>query len=169
MNGVEVLTDGFGRLGGLVRRAVSGLSEDQLAERVAPDANTVAWLVWHIARGQDAQVAALAGHEEVWTADGWADRFGLPFADDASGYGQSAEEVGQVRAPADLLVGYHDAVAAAAAAYLAGLSDGDLDRVVDTAWDPPVTAGVRLVSILGDALQHAGQAAFVRGILRSGR
>lgn len=169
MNGVEVLTDGFGRLAGLVRRSVAGLSEDQLAERVAPGANTVAWLVWHIARGQDAQVTALAGTEEVWTADGWAGRFGLPFADDASGYGQSSEEVGQVRAPGDLLVGYHEAVAATVATYLGGLDDEDLDRVVDTAWDPPVTAGVRLVSILGDALQHAGQAAYVRGILKSGR
>ncbi len=168
MNGVEVLTDGFGRLGGLVRGAVKGLTEDQLAQRAAPGANTVAWLVWHIARGQDSQVAALTGAEEVWTSDGWARRFDLPFADDATGYGQSADEVGRVRASAELLVGYHDAVATAATTYLKSLQDDDLDRVVDRGWDPPVTAGVRLVSILGDALEHAGQAAFVRGVLLAG-
>ena len=39
------------------------------------------------------------------------------------------------------------------------------DRVVDRTWDPPVTLGVRLVSILDDDTQHAGQAAYVRGLL----
>lgn len=41
----------------------------------------------------------------------------------------------------------------------------DFDRVVDTAWDPPVTLGVRLVSVYDDATQHAGQAAYLRGLL----
>jgi hypothetical protein len=49
--------------------------------------------------------------------------------------------------------------------YLQGLTDGDFDEVVDRSWDPPVTRGVRLVSVVGDDLQHAGQAAFVRGIV----
>ena len=50
-------------------------------------------------------------------------------------------------------------------AYLATLDDDDLDRVVDTRWDPPVTVGVRLVSVIADDLQHVGQAAYVRGLL----
>jgi hypothetical protein len=37
--------------------------------------------------------------------------------------------------------------------------------VVDEKWDPPVTLGVRLVSMASDALQHAGQAAFIKGSL----
>lgn len=167
MNGIDVLTDGFGRLDDLVRTATDGLSEDQLAARIGPEANTVAWLVWHLAREQDAQVAAMAGTEEVWTSGGWADRFALPLDPADNGYGSSTEEVGQVRAPADLLVGYAQAASAASLAYVRGLSDTDLDDVVDPGWDPPVTRGVRLVSVLDDAVQHAGQAAFVRGVLLS--
>ena len=49
------------------------------------------------------------------------------------------------------------------------LTDDDLDRIVDTSWDPPVTLGVRLISVLSDDLQHAGQAAFVRGVLERRR
>ena len=57
-------------------------------------------------------------------------------------------------------------MAAATAAFVAGLGEADLDRVVDTRWDPPVTLGVRLVSVVSDSLQHAGQASFVRGLLQ---
>jgi uncharacterized damage-inducible protein DinB len=162
----ELLVDGFSRIHGLVHRIVDGLDEAQLTARLDPDANSIAWLVWHLTRVQDDHVADLAGTEQVWTKDGWAERFGLPFEDGAIGYGQSSDEVGQVRGvPAELLAGYHDAVHAASVRYVQGLTDADLDRVVDTRWDPPVTAAVRLVSVLSDDLQHAGQAAFVRGVL----
>ena len=75
-----------------------------------------------------------------------------------------------MRASSDLLLAYSRAVGARTHDYVAGLSDGDLDRAVDEGWNPPVTLGVRLVSIVGDSLQHAGQAAYVRGLLeRSAR
>ena len=165
MDVTELLIESHGRVGGVLHRAVGGLDVAQLTFRAGPEANTIAWLAWHSARGEDAQVADAAGTEQVWTAQGWAARFALPFDDGATGYGQSSREVGQVEAPAELLLGYYDAVAAATTAYLADLTAGDLDRVVDRGWDPPVTLGVRLVSIVSDSLQHAGQASYVRGLL----
>lgn len=167
MNGIDVLTEGFGRLDGLVRTAVAGLDEAQLAERIGPQANTVAWLVWHLAREQDAQIAEMSGTDEVWIADGWAERFALPLDPTDNGYGNSAQQVAAVRASAELLVGYAQAASAASLRYVSGLTDDQLDEVVDPGWDPPVTRGVRLVSVLDDAIQHAGQAAFVRGVLLS--
>jgi hypothetical protein len=161
----ELLIEAFSRVPETVGRAVDGLSEDQLAARPAAGANTLAWLAWHIARGQDAQIADLAGSEQVWTADGWYDRFELPFAAEALGYGMSRDEVGRVRASASLLTGYLDAVHARTVAYIGTLGADDLDSVVDDAWDPPVTAGARIVSILNDCTQHAGQAGYVRGLL----
>ncbi|UKJ63183.1 DUF664 domain-containing protein [Cellulosimicrobium cellulans] len=170
MDARTVLEDLFGRIGPTATRAVDGLGEDALTARLDPRANTIAWLAWHLARGQDAQVAAAVGREQVWTRDGWARRFDLPFDDGATGYGQSAADVGRVRASDDLLLGYVHAVQVESQDVLAALTDDDLDRVVDEAWDPPVTLGVRLVSVAGDSLQHAGQAAFVRGVLkRTGR
>ncbi|WP_251151916.1 DinB family protein [Cellulosimicrobium sp. Marseille-Q4280] len=170
MHARALLEDLYGRIGPTATRVVDGLDDDALTARVDPEANTIAWLAWHLARGQDAQVAAAVGRDEVWTRDGWARRFDLPFGDDASGYGQSPEEVGQVRASGDLLLGYVHAVQVESHDVLASLADDDLDRVVDESWDPPVTLGARLVSVAVDALEHAGQAAYVRGVLeRTGR
>ena len=166
MDIAQLLIESHGRVGGVLHRAVGGLDVDQLTWRADPQANTIAWLAWHAARGEDDQIADVAGTEQVWTAQGWSARFALPFDDSASGYGQTPQEVAQVRAPEELLLGYYDAVATATRTFLTGLSGSDLDRVVDERWDPPVTLGVRLVSIIGDSLQHAGQASFVRGLLQ---
>jgi uncharacterized damage-inducible protein DinB len=165
VNIAELLTDGFGRVHGVVHETLDGLNADQLAWRVTPEANSIAWLVWHLTRVQDDHVSEVAGVAQAWTADGWAERFSLPFAEDATGYAQDSDDVAAVLVDADLLAGYFDAVYARTIAYLAKLTDADLDRVVDDNWDPPVTLGVRLVSVLDDDIQHAGQAAFVRGIL----
>lgn len=170
MDARALLEDLFGRIGPTAVRAVEGLDEDALTARLDPEANTIAWLAWHLARGQDVQVAAAAGRDEVWTRDGWVQRLDLPFDDSASGYGQSPDEVAQVRASADDLIGYVRAVQHESADVLASLTDDDLDRVVDEDWDPPVTLGTRLVSVAVDSLEHAGQAAYVRGVLeRTGR
>ena len=165
MTSAELLTDAFGRVRDVVHRAVDGLTEDELAQRVDDGSNTIAWLVWHLTRIQDDHVAAVADAEQVWTARGWAERCKLPFNPRATGYGQSADEVGAVRLTSGLLTGYHDDVHAATVRFVDGVTDSDLDRVVDRSWDPPVTLGVRLVSVISDGLQHAGQAAFVRGVV----
>jgi hypothetical protein len=131
-----------------------------------PGANSIGWLVWHLTRVQDDHVAELAGLEQAWTADGWYDRFALPFDSSATGYGQRPEQAAAVRVPsAGLLIDYHRAVFSRTRRYVAGLTGPDLARVVDESWDPPVTVGVRLVSVLSDDLQHAGQAAYLTGLL----
>ena len=170
MRETDLLVDAFGRIRSLVHGVVEGLAPAQLGLRVDDGANTIAWLVWHLTRVQDDHVADVAGAEQAWTAEGWADRFGLPFDVADTGFGHSSEEVGQVRVDdPGLLTGYHDDVHARTVDYVQGLTAADLDRVVDAAWDPPVTLGVRLVSVIGDDLQHAGQAAFVRGIVQGRR
>jgi uncharacterized damage-inducible protein DinB len=165
VNEAELLTEAFGRIRETVHSAVDGLSEDQLAHRIDGKSNSIAWLVWHLTRVQDDHVAEVSGLEQVWTAAGWYDRFALPFGPAEHGYGHSSQDVSQVRASADLLIGYHDAVCEQTTSYVRGLRGADLDRVVDERWDPPVTLGVRLVSVVSDDLQHVGQAAFARGLL----
>ena len=162
-----LLIEAFGRIQPLVESVVDGLDADRLAARPDAEANSIAWLVWHLTRIQDDHVADLAGTGQVWTAGGWEARFGLPFDKRATGYGHTSEEVAAVRPESsDLLTGYHAEVAAATRTFLDQLSDDDLDRVVDEAWDPPVTLGVRLVSVIGDDLAHVGQAAYVRGLVQ---
>jgi hypothetical protein len=165
----ELLSEAFGRISAVVHSALTGASIEVLTYRVDPGANTMAWLIWHLTRVQDGHIAELLGQEQVWTAGGWVDRFALPFDAQATGYRQTAGDVAAVRAEADLLSGYYDAVHLRTIDYLQTLTDADFARIVDTSWDPPVTLAVRLVSILSDDLQHAGQAAYVRGLaMRAG-
>jgi uncharacterized damage-inducible protein DinB len=166
MTPAELLTDAFTRIREGVERVVDGLDADRLAQRPHEGANSVGWLVWHLSRVQDDHVADAAGLEQVWTAGGWHERLGLPFDAADTGYGHSAEQVGRVRGvEADQLLGYLDAVHQQTLQYVAGLAPEDLDRVVDRHWDPPVTLGVRLVSVVNDDQQHVGQAAYARGLL----
>jgi uncharacterized damage-inducible protein DinB len=165
MNVNDLLADSLGRVRERLPDVVAGLSDDDLAWRPDPEANSIAWLVWHLARIEDDHVAHVAEAEQAWVAAGWAERFGLPFDVREHCYAMSAADVGKVRAGADLLAGYYEAVAARTAAYVATLEPDDLDRVVDEGWDPPVTLGVRLVSVVNEVNAHLGQAQYVRGLL----
>lgn len=160
----DILVDAFGRIREEVAGVLDGAGEAALVWRPDPQSNTIAWLIWHLTRVQDDHLAAAFDRPQVWTEQGWADRFGLPFAVEETGYGHSPEEVGRVRASADLLGGYHEAVAARTAELVAPVAGSGLERIVDERWDPPVTLAVRLVSVIADDLQHVGQAAYVKGL-----
>ena len=165
MTSAELPADAFGRVRDVVHDAVKDLKADQLSRRVNDEANSIAWLVWHLTRIQDDHVAGITGAEQVWTAQDWVQRFALPFDVGDTGYGHGlprSRPSSPTRSPC------------AATTMLcttppsdswSSLTDVDLDRVVDEEWDPPVTMGVRLVSVINDDMQHAGQAAFARGVL----
>jgi hypothetical protein len=165
MRTADLLADGLSRVREEALGVIDGLSVEQLAHRVDGRGNSIAWLVWHLTRVQDDHIAEVADVEQVWTAHGWADRFGLPFDKGATGYAQRSAEVDEVRVDGDLLKGYLEAVTQASFRYVETIGDADLDRIVDERWDPPVSLGVRLISVIADDLQHVGQAAFVRGLL----
>ncbi|MEU5908177.1 DUF664 domain-containing protein [Micromonospora sp. NPDC047527] len=165
----DLLTETYDRLPDLVRAAVDGLTPEQLRWAPGPGANSIGWLVWHLTRVQDHHVAHLLDVEQIWASGDWAGRFGLPADPDDTGYGHSSAQVAGVRPEsAQALIDYYAAVARRTGSFLAGLRPADLDRVVDETWDPPVTLGVRLVSIAEDDQQHAGQANYVRGLLEAG-
>ena len=163
-----MLLELYGRVPPLVRDVVEGLPAEKLVERPEPEANTIGWLCWHLARVQDHHVSELIHGEQVWGGGDWASRFGLEPDPSNTGYGHSPEEVGRVRpTDGDAIVEYLDAVQSRTVAFLEGLGDDDLDRIVDRRWHPPVTMGVRLVSVADDSLQHVGQAAYLKGLLGS--
>jgi hypothetical protein len=161
----DLLVDTFGRIPELVHDAIDGLTSDQLTIRLDADANSIAWLVWHLSRIADDHIAEVAGHPQVWMSGGWARRWRLPFDLDDTGYGHTAAQVAAVNGNRDLLRGYFDAVHEMAIRFVRRVTDSDLDRIVDERWNPRVTLGVRLVSVAGHSFEQAGQAAFIRGIL----
>ncbi len=165
MGSIELLTDGFERVRDGIHPAVNGLSREQLAFRPDAESNSIAWLAWHLTRIQDDHVAHLARTGQRWLDGGWAAEFALPLDPSDTGYGHDPDQVAVVRADARTLLDYFEDVHRATSAYLVTLSEETLDEVIDTRWDPPVTVGIRLVSVITDDLMHVGQAAYVRGIL----
>ena len=161
----DLLVDGFGRVQEVVHQVLDGLTVEDLCFRADRQANSIGWLIWHLSRVQDDHIADAAGMDQVWL-EGWQQRAALPFAETETGYGQDPAEVNKVRLPADFLAGYYDATHAQTISFVSGLREADLAAVVDSRWDQPVTLGVRLISVICDDLQHAGQAAFIRGIVQ---
>lgn len=163
----ELLRDTFTRLIEHVDDLTDGLTDALATYRPTADANSIAWLLWHSARVQDIQVAQIAGVEQVWTRDGWVDRFELDLPRDDSGYGHGTSDVAKVRASGESLAGYYHGVHDLTLDYIGRVTADELARIVDTHWDPPVTASMRLVSTIDDCAQHLGQAAYLRGIAPS--
>jgi Protein of unknown function (DUF664) len=168
MKSADLLIDGLGRVREVVHEVTGGLTPAQLAYRPGPAANSIGWLIWHLTRVQDDHVADAGGCKQTWAKDGWAARFELPSDYTATGYGHSPEQAGAIRPPSsDVLTAYHDAVHAQSVEFISTLTDADLDRIVDERWDPPVSLGVRLISVIDDDAQHAGQAAYLRGLIEA--
>lgn len=166
METADILSDAFGRVREIVTSVTTGLDAAALAYRPEPDANSIAWLTWHLTRVQDNHVSDITGQEQAWTDQDWFERFALPFPETATGFGHSSEEVARISPSGpELLAAYHQAVSERTLAYLAEIDAAELGRVIDESYDPPVTVGVRLVSVISDNLQHAGQARYLRGIV----
>ncbi len=165
MDVAAVFIELYGRVPPLASTAVEGLDQDQLARAPEGATNSIGWLVWHCARLQDHHISELAGTEQLWVSDGWAARFDMAPDPDDMGYGHDAEQVARVR-PGNpgLLVDYLGAAQSRTEAMLAEVTEESLAEIVDRRWDPPVSLGVRLVSVADDCLQHLGQAAYLRGM-----
>ena len=165
MEGPELIADGLGRVNQLLHRALTGVPAETLNRMPNGHSNSMAWLAWHLTRIQDDHFASLAGEPQLWTSEGWHERFGMPADDSITGGGHSLEEAAAVQVDsADVLLGYNDAVYERSKRYLAGVAADDLDRELnEPQYTPLPTLGVRLVSIVSDNTQHAGQVMYLRG------
>ena len=165
-----LLLDGFSRTAEALPNLLAELSPAELLWQPDPAANSIAWLVWHLTRVQDDHVAGVGRIEQVWTSDGWADRFDLPYARRSIGFGQGPADVSAFGvSDRTLLLGYHAATQEMTRTVVEALNHADFERIVDDRWDPPVTAAVRLVSVVDDTAQHPGQISYLRGLLQRRR
>jgi uncharacterized damage-inducible protein DinB len=162
----DVFAEAFERIRAEVLRAAADLDTDQLGHRPDAEANSIAWLVWHTSRVQDHHVSEIAGVDQAYVAGGFAAALGLRPDSSDIGYGHTSEEVAMIR-PEDslMLIEYHEAVTSRTLEYVAGIHAEELDRIIDDSYDPPVSVGVRLVSVINDNMQHVGQANYVRGLV----
>ena len=160
----DLLKDAYSHINRIVHQSADGLSIDQLTYRPEDGSNSIAWLVWQLTRIQDSHLAPVTQLPEAWLTEDWSEKFGM-LDDGTVGQGDGPEEVAAMRLSTELLLGYHDRVAERTLGYLEKVDSDELERIVDTNHDPHVKAGVRLVSVIQDNMQHAGQARYVRGMI----
>ena len=164
MESKELLIEAYTHINRIVHQAVDDLSQEQLAYRPEDGSNSIAWLVWHLTRVQDNNLRDVTQLDEAWLTEDWSERFGMA-GSTGIGFGDSPDDVAAMRPPRAILLGYHDRVAGRVLDYLPTVDADELDRIVDTNYDPHVTAGIRLMSVVQDNTQHAGQARYLRGMI----
>ena len=164
----DLILDGYGRISEVLEKALEGLTPDDLNEQPHPDCNSMGWLAWHLTRGTDAQIARLMGEQQLWLTEGWHARFNRPDDKKDVGFGVSSEELAAFKSPdVETLLGYNRAVLEWTKNYITNLPTEELGREIDERWfQPPPTVGIRLVSILIECAQHAGQISYLRGLLK---
>jgi hypothetical protein len=164
----ELIVDGYDRLPDLMKEALSGLSIADLDWQPHRDGNSLGWTAWHLTRVQDSQIAELAGQAQLWLGDGWHKRFRRGADAEDTGYGHSVEQVRAFGSPsAKVQLDYLRRVVDRTKQYLVSLAPADLDRELNEPWQQPLpTVGVRIVSILADCHQHAGEASYIRGLVK---
>ncbi|MDA0595568.1 MAG: DUF664 domain-containing protein [Chloroflexi bacterium] len=164
MESNDLLVEACSHINRIVHQATDDLTQEQLAYRPEPGSNSISWLVWHLTRIQDSHLKNVVQLEEAWLTEEWSERFGM--ADSTGiGFGEGPDEVAAIRPPRAVLLGYHDRVAGRVLDYLPTADADELDRVVDTKYDPHVKAEIRLMSVVQDNTQHAGQARYIRGMI----
>ncbi len=168
MEAKDFMIDALDRIHSLLQRTLRDLTPAELHRQPSSDTNSIAWLVWHLTRVQDISLSGIMEEEQLWTSQGWHAAFEMDADPDQDGFGDTPEQVAAFRAPsAQTLLDYHESVSSRSKSYVSGLAPEAFDRELNQPqFQPLPTVGVRMVSVISDNLQHAGQAAYLRGLFQ---
>ncbi|MFQ5934743.1 MAG: DinB family protein [Dehalococcoidia bacterium] len=166
MEATEVLSQLLNQNREMIEKALDGLTEEELYKQPSDQCNSIAWLTWHIARAQDGLISGIQQSPELWTEQGWNEKFGM--SEDESGYQHGPEQMASFRAPSiDDLKAYWDASNEKASNYITSLKPEDLDRQVPSMMGEGTTPLATYLGItVNEALVHGGQIAYLRGLHR---
>ena len=121
--------------GFVTERLLRELTDVQIRSRPVDGVNTIAWIVWHMARGEDIGIGRFVGHRpQLFFEEAWGERLNMPEAD--LGTGMTAEEVTELSARIDLdgLRAYWAQLERRTRSIVGDLRPKDLDAVNDPAY-----------------------------------
>ncbi len=143
-----------------------GLTDEQMKWRPAPTANSIGFILWHVARNEDGRISRTAGRkgdfeQDLWVSGGWFERFGQPETapdpGDRLGLRSLAIPVPEV------LISYTKAVNARTAQFLESLDDARLnEHMGDREQQETVSDSLRHVIVHKN--NHHGQIDYLRGL-----
>ena len=165
----QLIMDIFERISQELEGVLDGLTVDEINQQPRPDCNSIGWLAWHLTRSHDRNMSELMGKEQLWISDGWHAKFNRPANPAETGVGHSSEEAAAFKAPdSNTLLEYHQAVLERIQDYVNNtLSETELKREsVSPTFGNVNPVRRRLAGVIWDGLQHVGQAAYVRGLLK---
>ena len=161
----QLLQNVFERVAQYLEKALDGLTQEDLNQLPGSDCNSIGWLTWHLTRSQDSAISSLMGKEQIWIADKWYSKFNRNPDPADTGFGHSSEDVARFQSPeAKTLLDYHYAILRQTKEYISKLSTAELGQETNNPRHP--TVGLRLAAIINDNLQHTGQVAYLRGLLK---
>lgn len=148
----------------MIEKALEGLTEEELYKQPNDQCNSIGWLVWHIARAEDGLISSVNQSPQIWTEQGWNEKFGL--GAEESGYGHGPKELAAFRAPSiENLKAYSKAAEDKASSYIESLSAADMDKQVPAMDGEGTTVQATWLGVVvNEALVHGGQIAYLRGM-----
>jgi uncharacterized damage-inducible protein DinB len=150
----------------MIDRALEGLDDATLARQPSDQCNSITWLLWHMSRVVDTfMTTRIREKPQLWLSEGWHQRFGMADDPDDRGVGWTAAQVAAWSAPGrDVLIGYYQAVRAAAREFLSSVTPAELEKtIVFPPSDEPRSVASALGQMTWDAISHGGQIAYLRG------
>ena len=122
-----------GNKASLAERTFGGLTDDQMRVRPREDLNSLAWLMWHIARAEDIMTNIIVNGRDQVFDDGWMPRLKITRRD--FGIGMSKPDVSDLSAKIDLaaLRDYRDAVGRRTQEIVRAYSDKDWEGNLEAA------------------------------------
>lgn len=148
-----------------LEKALNNLTDLDLNKQPNPDCNSIGWLTWHLSRTQDRAIANLARKNQVWMEGEWYKKFDRSADPADTGFGHTTEQVSAFKSPdISILLGYYKAVLNQSKNFISELTSTDLAVKMD---HPKfTTVGIWLAATISDNLQHVGQIAYLRGLMK---
>ena len=166
MGATDIYLEAIKRSDADLRRALEGLTTEDVRKQPAGEgSNPISWLVWHLTRTRDNISSSIVGRKPLWESEGWGAKFGM--SDGIPSFKPDNVHTFDPKS-IETLTGYFEAVAANSLKIIEGLQESDMSRMVESTIPgrPAQPVVGRLAVILNDNIQHVGQVAYLRGLIR---
>lgn len=165
MEAKEVIIKSLGQSRRFLLNALDELTQEEVAWSPNPECNSIAFILWHIARLEDVFInSVIQGERELYEKEGWREKLGTPTGDTGTRYTEEMLRVWPVP-EMEVLQGYADSVREKTLVFLESIPPEKLSEVPRPDRSPD-TMGALLGGLSTEIAMHVGQICYLRGVQR---